>query len=221
MQDKETIWILGGGQFGRRAAEQMVLRHPDAAVTIVEKEVTEEYPEPVHVVHAEGIEWFAVNFSTHSPVTRIIPALPVHLAAEWLVSSLAAEGRNIRSTPIPESVLNLLPNPVRINDSRVAVSHATFLCPPDCPEPDDICTVTGEKRPQPVFLLLEGLNVSGFVPLIVRSRQFAPGVGGFFPDDLWDLLQRCKTLAGPHILAGTACKCHGIVDGLRLDPVYD
>lgn len=214
----ETIWIIGGGKFGRRAAEQLQKKSPDAAITMVEKQPIAHFPDGIETVCAEGIEWFAKNFSPESPVTRIIPALPLHLAADWIKKKLSGEGKTVRSIEIPDDMLNRFPHPFRISAHRIAISHADFLCPPDCPEPDEICTYTKEKRPQPLYSLLETVDYSTFIPLIVRSRQFAPGVGGFFPEDLWNLLDRVRLNPQTSLLIGTACKCHGIVDGLYLTP---
>ena len=216
MQNREIIWILGGGKFGRRAAEQMTRRFPEAAITVIDRQNLSGFGAAVETITADGVVWLVENFRPESDVTRIIPALPVHLAAEWLYKKAESEGRTVRQVPLPDSLISRLPNPFPIAPGRVAVSHADFLCPPDCPEPDDFCTMTGEKRPLPLYQLLETAG-GHLLPLILRSRQFAPGVGGFFPGDLWALLERFWAGAGRRLLVATACKCHGIIDTMYLE----
>ena len=217
MQNREIIWILGGGKFGRRAAEQMGRRFPEAAITVIDRQNLSGFGETVKTITADGVAWFVENFRPESQVTRIIPALPIHLAAEWLQKRAESEGRTVRQVPLPDSLISGLPNPFPITPGRVAVSHADFLCPPDCPEPDDICTMTRKKRPQPLYQLLETAGGQDFLHLILRSRQFAPGVGGFFPEDLWALQERFLAGAGRRQLVATACKCHGIIDTMYLE----
>jgi hypothetical protein len=210
----ELIWILGGGQFGSQAAS--ALRHalPTADITVVEKDVLAEPPEHVTCICEDGVSWLARNFTTESTVTKIVPALPLHLAVEWLKNVLSEKGILWQTVDIPDKLLEHLPHPLRQGSSQTVVSHADFICPAHCNEPEKICTHTGKKRPQALYELIENLDYAPFTPLVVRSRQFAPGVGGFLPEDLWSLSQQATSFAKTPLLIATACKCHGIVDGL-------
>jgi len=210
----ETIWVLGGGQFGRRAVDLLYKAAPGSNIIMVERLPVRDMRANIEVVCADGVEWLNEHFTPDSIVSKIIPALPLHVAADWLKKKLADENRIVHSAEITEQHLHLFPHPLRLSLSRVVMSHADFLCPPNCSEPGDICTYTGQQRPLSLYRLLEELTFDDFVPLIVRSRQFASGVGGFFPEDLWHLLERARLLAATPLLIGTACKCHGIVDGL-------
>ena len=207
----ETIWILGGGKFGLRAARLLRKTLPAATMVMVEQQPVLQLQADIELVCADGVEWFYKNFRPDSPVTRIIPAIPVHLAVEWLKLKLAGEDRAIRVLEIPEKLLEDFPHPIRLGPGKIVMSHADFICPENCTEPEKICSYTGQPRPPSLYRKLE--TISGhFTPIIVRSRQFAPGVGGFFPEDLWDLLARVRRLPDTPLLVGTACKCHGVVD---------
>ncbi len=210
----ETFWVIGGGQFGRRAVELLKKDTPAGKIVMVDRLPLHNLPDDIEMVHADGIEWLTEHFTPAAAVDKIIPALPVHLAADWLKKKLISESRIVRATEIPEGQLYHFPHPIRINPSRVVMSHADFICPPNCSEPDSICTYTGKKRPPSLYCILETMVAGNFVPLIVRSRQFHSGVGGFFPEDLWHLLERARSLPETPLLIGTACKCHGVVDGL-------
>lgn len=210
---RKTAWIIGGGRFGRRAVEALKKSDPNGNIIVVDKEPLRNLPSNVEVICADGIDWFTEHFVPDACVDKIIPALPLHLVADWVKKKLANEHGAIRSEEILDEHLHRFPHPMRINPSRIVMSHADFICPSNCSEPDDICTYTQKKRPIPLYHILEIIQMGDFVPLIVQSRQFASGVGGYFAEDLWYLLTRAKQLPGTPLLIGTACKCHGIVDG--------
>ncbi|MGB3211401.1 MAG: hypothetical protein WBB19_11910 [Desulforhopalus sp.] len=210
----ETCWVIGGGQFGRHAVELLRQTAPSGKIVVVDKVPIRELPVEIEVVCADGVEWFAEHFTPDCDVKKIIPALPLHLAADWLKDKLSAEHRIVCSSEVPDEGLQHFPHPIRLSRSRVVMSHADFLCPPDCPEPESFCTYTQLPRPPELHHLLEEIDLGGFVPLILRSCQFAPGLGGFFPEDLWNLLERARLLPDTPLLIGTTCKCHGIVDSL-------
>lgn len=210
----ETI-ILGYGKFGRQAmASLQAILGDQATFTVVDKEGKTDGVGQAGFVCGDGVEWLFENLTKSSKIERIIPALPLHLAARWLAVSLSSEGWNLQSLALGDTLLAQLPNVFRLGPSSAVTSHADFLCPDNCPEPELICTHTGQPRPTPIYQLLEDMGPGDLKPLIVRSHQFAPGVGGFFPEDLWNLLDSAKRLSAHRLLIGTACKCHGIVDGM-------
>jgi hypothetical protein len=79
-----------------------------------------------------------------------------------------------------------------------------------------ICTHTGKPRPPDMFRLLENLDVDDTMPIVIRSHQLLPGVGGFSPTDLMSAVDMvCKNSRQPLMIA-TACRCHGVVDFIRV-----
>lgn len=212
---RQICWVLGGGQFGRHAVEQLRKVDPDSEMVVIDKQPVRDLPNDIEIVCADGVEWFTENFLPAARVDKIVPALPIHLAADWLKKRLKSELRSVQSVEIPDAHIHHFPHPLRLSPSRLVTSHADFLCPANCSEPAAFCTYTKKPRPLSLDRLLATLTIEDFTPLILTSRQFAPGVGGFFPEDLWTLLERVGLLPGTPLLIGTACKCHGIVDGLR------
>lgn len=210
----ETFWVLGGGQFGRRAVELFKKDAPSSTIVVVDRLPIRDLPIEIEIVCADGIEWLAEHFTQNAEVNKIIPALPLHVAADWIKKKLSDEQRIVRPSEIPDELLDLFPHPLRLTENRVVMSHADFICPPNCSEPDALCTYTRKPRPLALYSLVEESILGNYVPLILRSRQFASGVGGFLPEDLWSLLERARLLPDTPLLIGTACKCHGIVDGL-------
>lgn len=212
----ETVWVLGGGRFGLHTVKILKQEIPTANIIVVDCQPIGNLPYGVEFVCADGVEWLTEHFTPNANVTRIIPTLPLHLALEWLKKKLSLELVTVDPVEIPHEFLSCFPHPFRKSSNQIVVSHADFLCPPNCSEPEELCTYTQKQRPQSLYRLLEKADCGAFVSLVVRSRQFYRGVGGFYPEDLWNLLNRTKSLPETPLLIGTACKCHGIVDGLSI-----
>lgn len=213
-----SIWVLGYGKFGRRAVDQLLLHsHDPANLTVIDRSVQDDVQDGVEFVHSDAVRWLVENFDRQGQVRRIIPALPVHLAAQWVKGKLAAQGNTVEELSIPEEIVQLLPNAYHLSDADYALSHADFICPPDCSEPEEICTYTGNPRPQALYDLLGSLPVADGLVLTIRSHQLAPGVGGLEADELWRLYERVQELEGTPLLIGTACKCHGLLSSFRFE----
>lgn len=193
-----------------RAANQLHKEIPGCSITLVDREPINASADHIHCICGDGTAWLLKNFTPDASVSKIIPAVPLHTAAYWLQGKLSAEDAPVYFRRIPKPLIDQFPNPFPLEDNSVAISYADFICPPDCPEPEEFCTHTGLPRQTPLYRYLETINCGPFQKLILQSRQFAPGVGGFFPDDLWQLLERARALSGEQLLTSTACKCHGI-----------
>lgn len=208
----QSIWVIGGGKFGRRAVRLLHKGTPSATIIVVDNEPISDLPPDIEVVCGEGAEWLAEQSFSETLVTKIIPVIPVHLTAEWLKLKLETDGGSLSSVEIPENILQQLPHPIRLRPDKIVISHADFICPENCSEPNTLCTYTQQLRMPPLYDVLETMDWGDLTPIIVRSRQFAPGVGGFYLKDLCNVLIRAKSLPGVPLLIGTACKCHGVLD---------
>ena len=161
---------------------------------------------------ADGVDFLEKHLDAGNKPDWIIPALPVHLAAEWFLVRLGTE--KLRRIPLPPNIDLLLPNPIRGPEGNINVSHAEFRCPDDCAEPRDICTVTGNPRKKNMFEILGDIQLPPFQSLNIRSHQLGPGIGGYCADHLFDLLAQVEQARG-HLLVSTACRCHGVITGLE------
>lgn len=222
------VWILGGGTFGVRAAEQLARRHRPEEITLVdpsERALARAQIPGIQKVRGDGVDFLHKNLGQGHRPDRIVPdqivperilpdwivpALPVHLVWEWAVLALG-EDRLVRKD-LPRSLVEILPNAMTGDSGDIYVSHADFLCPADCSEPARICTSTGKPRKEDLFRFLERVAPEGVAPFVIRSRQLGPGLGGVTPQVLFDLLERLRHHQGPCFLA-TACRCHGVVTG--------
>jgi hypothetical protein len=209
------VWIIGVGQFGWLAVERLSSRLSATHFLLVDpddKNLSRADGPRRTLIRDDGVHFLHTSLTHHTQPDWIIPALPIHLAAEWCLARLRPRGWRRRG--IPETIHTLLPAPMTGPSGDVYVSHANFKCPDDCAEPRDLCTVTQEKRKQNMFELLAEIRVSPFVPMVIRSHQLGPGIGGYRPSQLMDLLHRIEN--GPsQILLATACRCHGVLTALE------
>ncbi|MFH1954342.1 MAG: potassium transporter [Pseudomonadota bacterium] len=211
----KEIWIIGVGQFGLLAYRRLSKKSEDTHFVLVdpvrENLLQHEGPDCT-IAQADGVDFLENHLHPGNKPDWIIPALPVHLAAEWFLVHLGPD--RVRRVPLPPEIDPILPNPIRGSEGNVYVSHADFKCPDDCAEPRDICTVTNEKRKQNMFEILGGLQIPPFQALVIRSYQLGAGIGGYRPGQLLSLMDAVEGARG-RLLVSTACRCHGVVTGLE------
>lgn len=150
----------------------------------------------------------------------IIPALPLHLAYKWLQKRLYHRFK-LTNITLHNDILNKLPNVIAGREGRIYTSIADFLCPPDCPEPKNHCYRTGRKREYHMFEFIAELGGRTYFPIVIRSHQMAPGVGGFQLKTLFEtenkVLRHPAKGEGPVLLA-TSCRCHAVIDAFFIKP---
>ncbi len=208
--------IIGCGRFGSRAVRTLLGKRPLSRITVVDN--NEEAFREISSLRAEkvvreGLLYLDQALSGSSSPDYIIPAVPFHLAFEFALLRLKAVGA--RRTIVPP--LLDLPNPVLGNTGDLYASFADFLCPDDCPEPSQYCTVTRTKRSKPLFKIL--MDLKGlFDSTVIRSHQLGPGVGGYRQDALINLIETIKKRRASDrpFLISTACRCHGVTSALSI-----
>ena len=212
----KSIWILGAGRFGLKAAKVLSRKNKKADITVIEKNSElcrkiERYK--VKTVCMDGIEYLYQNLKNTDYPDWIIPAIPVHVAYKW-VSLKIKDSYIFKTIPVPEGVITNLPNVFKGKNGEIYMSIADFICPDNCPEPEDLCTYTGKPRPLTLYKKLESIKYDNFISVVVRSRQLYPGIGGYSPGALFHALDVIKASANP-VLLSTACRCHGVMHAFR------
>ena len=213
----KTYWIIGGGHFGQRAAHTIRDNESASAIVIVDKHslrCKQLEGRGFETRCMEGISFLKANLVTTDHPDWIIPAIPVHVAFDWIKSKLAGRYQ-VRSIPIPHGLESQLPNPLPGDSGQCFISNADFICPDDCAEPEEICTYTGRPRPRILNDFLQKTNYTDFRSIVVRSQQLFAGVGGYSPHTLFSALTEVELTSDP-ILLSTACRCHAVVDAFRL-----
>ncbi len=213
----DAFFIIGAGHFGKRAA-RILRQMSDAPILIVDKaaqRLSEIEGLSVDMIQGEGINFIVESFPFLTPSNTIIPAVPIHLASEWLKRYLH-EDFTIKQIEVPKEIKPFLPHTWPGIEGSLLISYADFRCPDDCPEPGNDCTVTGERRETPLYKLLSKMALSNHRVHIVRSHQLAPGLGGYKAEDLKRLVDRVREQGAGRWLIGTACKCHGTLTALEM-----
>ncbi len=208
------IWIIGLGRFGLHAVRYLSKRNEETHFVLVdpdEKRLFQAAGANRDLKLADGVDFLKENLHRETEPDWIIPALPVHLAAEWCLIKLKDQG--FKRASLPAEIKELLPNPMDGVTGDLYVSHADFRCPSDCEEPPNICKVTKKSRKRNMFEVIEDVQAVEYQSLVIRSQQLGPGIGGYRPFFLFKLLEQIKQ-ANNRLLVGTACRCHGIVTGI-------
>ena len=215
----DAVFIVGAGHFGSRAARIISEKGNNPQIIVLdvnEKHLSQINGLTVKKIPCDGIHFLVENYDRLNSANTIVPALPLHLAFEWLREYLKG-AYHIRKISVPGEVEVYLPHTWTASEGSLLVSYANFVCPEDCPEPE-CCTVTGQRRDSPLHDLLSHLNLTGFQVHVIRSRQLAPGLGGYTMGDLIAVSQRLTGDRQKKWLLATACNCHGIVTAFDIFP---
>jgi hypothetical protein len=213
----KRMLIIGAGRFGQRAVAAVRQQHSDLEITVIDKNECRLEHLKVNTVCQDGIDYLSKNLCASEPEVWIIPAIPAHVAYEWLRSNFntARSLISIQQIRVPDSVFRILPNPINGRNGAIYISNADFICPEDCPEPCGSCMWTGTPRSRILHEHLQSIQYLNFRSIVVISRQVAQGVGGYTSEDLFSALSSVKSDDTP-VLFSTACKCHGVMHAFRL-----
>jgi hypothetical protein len=208
--------ILGAGKFGRLALDRLTRQDAAAGFVVVDRDpaaltMTLEGVSGWTGVVSEAAAFLAQHLQDDGRWDWIIPMVPVHVAFQWLLAGPLA-GSAWRPAAAPEALAGLIPGTRRGPHGELYLSRARHLCPDDCAEPE-VCPVTGESRDLPLHQELASVHLAGYEIRVIASRQLAPGVGGYAPRWLLDLARDMGALQGK-VLIATACRCHGVIQGL-------
>ncbi len=211
----KTVWIIGLGVFGLKAFERLSTQHKSWQFVLVDNNVDRR----IHlkglnavIKKTDGVKFLVDHLTPEAKVSWIIPSLPLHLAWEWCRAEIGSN--NLLRAEVPLKIDALLTNPMHGENKDIYVSNADFICPDNCSEPDDFCTITQHPRRKDMCCQIRDLKCEDFLPIVLESRQIGPGVGGYSPAQLFDFLEEVKKNKG-HLLLATACRCHGVITGAR------
>jgi hypothetical protein len=214
----ERYWIVGFGVVGRRALDRLRRLKPNAAFSVVDPQVpqTVENGDAVEWVAADGITFLLGRQLAPKGVTSpwIIPALPLHLAYEWMIRRLETHAV-VTPCDVPEAAARKLPNPFRGPEGQIFASVADTLCPDNCSEPEKHCPRTGQPRRYALYDHIGTVSTPDWPSVVIRSHQLAPGVGGYRGSQLEAALKSIAARPGPYLLS-TASRCHGVMHAFKL-----
>ncbi len=209
----QAFWIIGYGKVGRRALERLQRKYAEAVFTVVDPRLGDNPDEAgsVRWIQGDGVRFLLDRLpeTDGGDSPWIVPAVPFHLAYEWLAARLGESG-TVTASAVPEKLGRELPNAFIGPEGQVFISLADFICPANCIEPRKKCPATGKPRPYELYDHLSGLSSGDYRPLVIRSHQLAPGVGGYRGAQLKDALDQVRRQPGDYLMS-TASKCHGVM----------
>jgi hypothetical protein len=210
------VIILGAGKFVFKAALKLTETRKNH-VTVVDADPVrceKAAGQGIDVVCQDSIDYLADCLRKKDQPDWIVPAVPMHVAFEWINRTLPA-GRTLKPLPVPDPIARMLPNPMAGQDGQLYISYADFICPDACPEPAEICSFTGKPRKGILHRTLEQVAFRNYRSVVVHSKQMAPGVGGYRPQALITACRQVLSSGGP-VLLSTACKCHGVMHAVSV-----
>ncbi|MCX8059190.1 MAG: hypothetical protein N3A58_07230 [Spirochaetes bacterium] len=230
IKDLNKFLIIGSGFFGFKALKRLSEKYNNSEFIIVDKSQEKIVDLRRNIdIKKNKIEFIvedALEFLSKSNLSDnlwIIPAVPFHLAYEFLLKNLSSRNINFKLKINYKDILNILPNYLKIieRNNNIYLSIADFICPDDCPEPTQKCYYTGKTRVGNLYEIINKSIPEKYYAIIYRSFQLAPGVGGYPLSNfysgfnfLMDL--RLEKEDEKNIIIGTACRCHGVLSFLNL-----
>jgi saccharopine dehydrogenase-like NADP-dependent oxidoreductase len=89
----QDFWIIGGGKFGLRAANELYKANPSDRITLVEQEKTvcrQIRKLGYQTVCMNGLQYLDRHLISADYPDWIVPAIPLHVAYEWIRAELSA-----------------------------------------------------------------------------------------------------------------------------------
>ncbi len=168
--------------------------------------------------------FLSLDYVTKNPdKIMIVPAVPFHLAADWLIRSLQQKN-GVAIKRIPLEIPWDLPFEYLDPPGNRYVSMATWRCAENCLPSPGHCTLTHNARPKDLFDLIreKALETGEFEADDIRviiSKQLAPGLGAYHCSDLFSLRELALKPSGGEkkILVATSCTCHGVATALKIE----
>jgi hypothetical protein len=207
------VFIVGFGKFGQLAFPKIRKRWPEARIWIIDPasdHLTRSGKLSAVRVLDEGQDFLWEHQDHLAAEDWIIPAVPLHLAGDWVKRVLSGT-RTVRKIKPPRTLGEGLPFTLYLK-TDLYVSLADFVCPENCPSPPGFCFKTRDPRPRPLTKILGTQPLFRGTLEVIESHQLAPGLGGF----TFGELQRTGEMvlrSDPPLFLATACPCHGVISG--------
>lgn len=220
--------MIGGGETGlyylrqlRRAAAADRLAY--GRILVVDRDarcaVSRAEDPDARLEVAPWEEWLARHLGDLDPRTELVPHhWAPHLLVGWLSLEVERAGGRTRGG-LPSRPAGVpFARPTRGGD--LALSYATWTCPPTCVEPD-LCPHTRGERDWSLARRLSDPGDADATPLVLRCLHLAWGVATLPVADI--LHARDRLVAGlargpKRYRVATASHCHGLARLLEVFP---
>lgn len=229
-----TVVCIGGGRFGSRAAAEA--RDRGDRVLVVDNDehcraraisssatdrgaVLQAGREEILFLRGDGVGTLADILTEWTPDV-IVPAARGHLAALVAVEWVRRHGRKVVPTPERVAALTdgLPPRSVCLVDERNGILATSFMnegaCADGCSQPA-LCPVTGRRNEVAMSeLIAAALKRSSDRSVVLVTSGAVGGISGSELSAMLSLLDEAEE--GDIVGIATACRCHGVINLLRI-----
>lgn len=227
-----ALVVIGGGDIGagyvrqllratvkgRLATERIVVvdRDPACAATAFAREGSS-----VRIEIADWSDWLDANLADLAPAAHLVPYhWAPHLLAGWIEREVLRAGARVTPGGVVESPGVPYERPTR--DGGLALSYATWTCPPTCIEPALCPHTRGPKDWSLAARLDQPLTGDAFdARIVLPSLHLVFGVGTIPVAAIHAARDRVLAglRAGPQrYLVATASHCHGLARAIEVTP---
>ena len=206
--------LLRASLAGRLEFERILVvdRDPACAAALVDDPRLE-------LAFSEWSEWLDAGLDRLAPGSHLVPHhWAPHLLLEWLTRQAQGAGARVAHSGAPLAAGLPYERPTR--DGSLALSFATWTCPPGCVEPER-CPHTRAPRGWSLAGRLSMSPPTDELPLVFRCEHLVYGVATVPVDRILEsrdrLLDGLPT--GPRrYLVATASHCHGLAARIEVAP---
>lgn len=212
--------LLRAAAAGRLEADQLVVvdRNPACGMGVDRAGAPPE-ASPVTLEVAEWSEWLDRRLDDLPGETHLVPYhWAPHLFFDWLARQSVRAGASVRKGSVPDAPARV-PFARSTGDHALALSYATWTCPPTCIEPA-LCPHTRERKDWSLCGDLESPGAEDAI--VLRCLHLAYGVATVPLSALFaarDRLREGLRFGPRRYRIATASHCHGLAATLELGPL--
>ncbi len=229
-----TILILGGGKYGTTAlrklngkADRLIVVDVDPgcqARDYVERTFSgfEEPPDGSSLVLDNGASFLAQSINRGHIPDFVVLTIPKNVMAALFISWIESFGMRaefdvgsmlVAATGVPEKYLVARDCIFGVLVASYARDH---ICKDGCMQPA-VCPVSGERREEPMLEIIKK-SVEGDFVRIFESKLIESDVGGVEGREILRAYQEFRggIRRGMSMAIGTACRCHAIVNFMKV-----
>lgn len=229
-----TVLILGGGKYGTIALKRLKGRSERIVVVDIDPDCqagrytertisgNEKPGKGLSLVLSDGASFLSRMIDLGDVPDFVVLTVPKNVMAALFISWTESLGMEVAFEPdwmlkvaegFPEKYVVAKDRTFGVLVASYARDH---VCLDGCMQPE-VCPVTGERR-EKTMIELAISSVDGDFVRIFESRLLESDVGGVEGKAVLEAYSEFKSCAhkGMRLAIGTACRCHAIVNFMRI-----
>ncbi|MEJ5292846.1 MAG: hypothetical protein WHS82_04530 [Candidatus Methanosuratincola sp.] len=229
-----TVLILGGGKYGTIALKRLQKKSERIVVVDVDPECqagrhaerilsgSERPQRGSSLVLSDGASFLSRLIDQGDVPDFVVLTIPKNVMAALFISWAESLGMGVLFDPdwMLKAAASFPEKYIVAKDRTFGVLVASYArdhtCLDGCMQPE-VCPVTGERREKPMLELATS-SVEGDFVRVFESRLLESDVGGVEGKAILEAYKEFVSRAdrGMRLAIGTACRCHAIVNFMRI-----